>query len=209
LCMRPLIVFIGEHATGKTRHSRALAGWLRGKGVPATVVEFYIPMLSKIVGRLLPVQSIIETRALYIRFLFFILDYLFLSLKIMVLRIFGVTVICDRYWYDMMVNLQFCRHYSPMMLRVLSCVAPKPTACMWLDADPKVLLRRKKTTFVSPPRGVDSLVQVFNLRRGNYLLLHRIFHFTRICTEPDFKDVRRRILSQLSSTRVIMKLRAL
>jgi len=194
--MKPLIVFIGEHGTGKTRHSKALAGWLRGKDVPATVVEFYIPMLSKIVGRLLPVQSIIETRALYIRFLFFILDYLFLSLKIMVLRIFGVTVICDRYWYDMMVNLLPARYYSPVMLRILSCITPKPTACIWLDADPALLLKRKKTD-VHHPVGLGSLIQIFNARRRIYLMFHRFFHFTRIDTGSEFREVEKRVINSL------------
>ena len=77
-----------------------------------------------------------------------LLDYLFQTLfKVGIPRIFGKNVICDRYLYDVVVNIAVESDYSndriESMLRKISYLLPKPNLLFLVDLPEEIAYQRK------------------------------------------------------------------
>lgn len=163
------ICFIGIDGSGKTTLAKMLIRMMdergiKGKYVYNTYRSFLLrPLMSIAKAFLFRGKTISKNYAEYtnmtkkvFKWSFLstmyqysvLLDYLFQTLfKVGIPRIFGKNVICDRYLYDVVVNIAVESDYSndriESMLRKISYLLPKPNLLFLVDLPEEIAYQRK------------------------------------------------------------------
>lgn len=167
-----LICFTGMDGTGKTTQAKFLVNSLEASGVRCRYVwNTYRPILTKpflILGKALFLhgKNAFDDYSQYdnrkkktLRKGFFAKGYEYLSLidyiaqcfwTIRLPRMFGQSIVCDRYLYDVVVNLAVELDHGnekiDRLLKVLSTLIPKPDLVFLLDLAEEVAYKRKTDT---------------------------------------------------------------
>ena len=170
----PLFVCLsGIDGSGKTTYSQELLEYLRQQGLPAKYVWLNSkPILLAPIRRLIhktvlrgldmkeDYESYHRQRRRYasrwqfarkVYYGIMLLDYLLWVYWNLLPRYFrGVSIICDRYIYDLAINLGDILGYSGdeeiQLIRRLQRLLPKPTHVFICDVDEQVAFQRKRDT---------------------------------------------------------------
>lgn len=194
-----LVAFIGMDGTGKSTWCKNLASAvelhnLRSKWVylGGQVVVKHLARLAKIArtkttktknspistARLENPFLTVDTKPPYLRiWSLFILTDCFISylLKIMRIRRECDVVVCDRYFYDKFLSLEYYGFSSRRWTIVLSKIVPRPTITFVLDVNP--LLAQQRET------GNYHALSFFSACRERYLEFARNMGFHVLNTE--------------------------
>lgn len=117
-----------------------------------------------------------------------------ISLRVQVRRVLrsgDVFVICDRYAWDELANLNLRRWFTRMYVRLIARLAPRPDVSFLLDADPIQARSRK------PEYPLDFLY----LSRESYLALSDLVGGITVIPPGSVGEVGDRILGQISFAR--------
>jgi len=207
-----LICFTGVDGSGKTTHAKYLLRFLRKKGYSSRYVwaasrpVFLYPFL--VVTRILgywktlkedmwmdPLESAAPTirrkfGALY-RFLLFVDFELTTFLKVQLPLLFERVVICDRYVYDLIIDLALTNLLSTRFAKLMLQVTPTPKRIFLTYAAPHIVVPRRSS---------------FNkrdvcIKMDAYKKLARILDFDIVDTSTRFETnqnhIRREVLSLL------------
>lgn len=99
------------------------------------------------------------------------------------------TVVCDRYVYDTLVDIEcgLNQHVSRVMEKITTDLSPKPSMVFILDAEPAELAKRKK----------DLKCRIMECKRKKYLALLDGTRFNVIDTRKDLQQNKKEILSRV------------
>lgn len=152
--MGPLIVLYGTDTSGKSSTARALKKEFEKKGKHAKVIYLgwrgsTIPAIGtvmqaeqKVKQSIKVSKNVLKIRSLIITLVFFIDRYLRFLVKILPFRLFGYTVITDRYFYD---RIFLDESFNDSVKRMLLKLVPTPSASYYLYASNKTLTKRDPT----------------------------------------------------------------
>lgn len=104
------------------------------------------------------------------------------SLKIRLPMLLGKSVMCDRYFYDVLMELERSKIYSEQFAKILSCTTPSPAIAFLIDA-PETLTRKR--------RGFS--IQELSSKRNAYLRIANKFGLTVIDASQEFSENRDKI----------------
>lgn len=195
-----LVSLIGMDGSGKTTHAKTVIQCLRDRGMPAKYIwlgprPFLLAPLRLVAHRtILKNESIrcdyasyLERRQTHVSKWSFLskvyysvalLDYLILvnwSLWSFLFR--RSNIVCDRYIYDIVINLGDILNYSKQdeakLIRRLSAFFPQPDLVIVCDVDEEVALQRKSDT----PH-----ISYLNTCRPKYRYLAKCFNFPVVDT---------------------------
>jgi len=142
-----LICFIGVDGSGKTTNARLLTAYLKKKNVSCSYVwGAFRPFLSYLLfasTRILGYWKYTKKNAytdplefaparvrqglgILLRSLFFVDYQIKVTVKIRTPLLFGRTIICDRYFYDMLMELELSRADSERFVRLIVGSLPTP-----------------------------------------------------------------------------------
>lgn len=158
-----MIYFFGPDGAGKTTHAILISSWLRERGfkVWKTSVKFH-HMLSYVVLKLLCTGDLTKSPLIYkgfsgdlakrIRVPWILLEFVSLALTILYRVIIpmslGYVVVCDRYVLDTLVTLSYFLKDPRLLVgrffKIMVGLLPKDVILLYLDAETKVLLDRKR-----------------------------------------------------------------
>jgi len=191
------ICFTGMDGTGKTTQAKRLVETLNGKGIKChyvwnTYQNFFMKPLI-IIARLLffrgkdafqDYSDYSHTRSgiLGSRFVskpyewLVLFDYLCQTLvRIIIPRLLGKSIVCDRYLYDVVINLHLDLGYSrdkgKKLLHSLQRILPRPDMVFVIDIPPEVGIQRKND--------VPS-IEYLEIRRDIYLALGKEYKLTAL-----------------------------
>ena len=207
-----LIRFTGVDGSGKTTHAKHLLWFLRRKGYSSKYVWaasrpiFLYPFLvvTRILGYWKTVKKDAWTDplenappsirkkfgALY-RFLIFVDIEIITLLKVELPLLFVRVVICDRYVYDLIMELTLSNLHSTSFAKLMLHVTPAPKRTFFTDAPLHIVAQRR-------PQLVNGGIYA---KIGAYRKLARILNFKIVDTTTRFETnqdhIRREVLSLL------------
>jgi len=210
-----LICFTGVDGSGKTKHAKHLLHFLRKRKYSSLYVRaasrpiFVYPFLiiTRILGYWKTIKKDSWTNPLenappiirkkfgmLYRFLLFI-DFEIISLlKVWLPLLFVRVVICDRYVYDLIVELALSSLHSKNFAKLILYATPKPKRTFLTHAPPQLVVQRR------PSLTIRSL----HAKMVAYLKLARILDFEVVDTATKFEvnqdNIRRQVLSFLEGT---------
>jgi dTMP kinase len=207
-----LICFTGVDGSGKTTHAKSLLRFLEYNGYPCKYVRGALrPILSYaffIFTRLIgywkskkqdaftnPLenapQGIAKKLAALLRFLFFIDFHIKTLLKIRLPLVFGKTLICDRYFYDLLMELELNNISSKFFAYILSRTLPRPIIVFLMDAPATTIKSRRNFS-----------LEEIKLKRRTFLRMYKNFNFIIINSQIDYwcnqKRIQKLTLSSIS-----------
>ena len=204
-----LICFTGIDGSGKTTHANLLIKALRKRGHPCTYVwaaerpifSYIFYGLTRLLGywreikrdaymdplELAPPGIRDKFNLVWLCFLF--LDFQIKTLfKVRIPLFFKKIVICDRYVYDLLMELMLSRQYSDRFCKLLLQTLPKPRVTFLMDVSEKLaherhgvsanILRRKRNAYLILARNFGFYVLKTNesLFSNNRLIREKVFH---------------------------------
>jgi len=193
-----LICFTGVDGSGKTTHAKHLLRFLQEKGYSSKYVWaasrpiFIYPFL--VITRVLGYWKIIKKNAwmdplekappsikkkfaLLYRFLLFVDFEILALLKVLLPLLFVKVVICDRYVYDLIMELALSNLHSPSFAKLMLHATPTPKRTFFTEAPIHVLVQRR------PDFTKENMLAKQNI----YRKLAKIFGFKIIDTSAQFK----------------------
>lgn len=198
-----LVCFTGVDGSGKTTHSKFLKKNLEEHGYSCRYVwgasrpffSYFFFVFTRVLGYWKRIKKDVYTdplecapRSLVAKFgkiwrLFLFIDYQLKALvKIRLPLLMGKVVICDRYFYDLIMELQLSNVSSEKFTLLLSKSMPKPLVTFLMDA-PETLARSRRNF----PSGF------FSKRNGVFLELAKTFDFIVIDSSGALLENHRRI----------------
>jgi len=206
-----LVCLTGIDGSGKTTHARSLVAFLGEKGYNCTYVwaasrpVFSLAFfgLTKVLGYWKKTKkgmytdplefapsTVKGTLAVFWR-LFLLVDFqvrVLATVRVRLLR--GLVVVCDRYVYDMIMELRASQLYTSTFEELATKMVPKPAVTFLLDVN--VATARSR-------RGFNT--EQLSMRRRAFLELARKFNFVIIDSNRDFvhncSQIRTQTLSHL------------
>lgn len=210
-----LICFTGVDGSGKTTHARHLLRFLLKKGYSSKYVWaasrpiFLYPFL--VVTRILEYWKTVKKDAwtdplenappsirkkigaLY-RFLLFVDFEIITLLKVQLPLLFVKVVICDRYVYDLIMELALSNLHSTSFAKLMLHATPAPKRTFFTDTPIHVVVQRR-------PNFTQKNIRA---KQNIYRKLAKIFKFKIIDTSAQFEanqeSIRKEVLSLLEET---------
>lgn len=201
---RALICFTGIDGSGKTTHAKSFVKYLKENGYSCTYVwAASKPFFSYILfgfTRLLKYWKTARDDAfldplelapqpIHDRFgpivrLFFFMDFQIRTLfKVKIPLWLGRIVICDRYVYDLIMELMLHDLYSSRFGNLLLRTIPLPQLTIFTDVSENILVKRRSTL---PSKNLPEKKKI-------YLKLAKTFEFIILDTSVDFEENQRKI----------------
>jgi dTMP kinase len=159
-----LICLTGADGSGKTTHARALVKYLREKGYSCKyiwgasrpVVSYVFFLSTRLLGfwkktkkdrytdplELAP-RNLANRLSLLWRLLLFVDFQIRTFFRIRLPLLLGKIVVCDRYFYDLLMDLSVAGLSSERFALILSSNLPKPSIAFLLDAPQDILSKRR------------------------------------------------------------------
>lgn len=106
------------------------------------------------------------------------------SLRIRLPLLLGKIVVCDRYFYDMLMDLYVTHTYSSTFALLVSKTVPKPLVAFLLDAPEGVIEKRREFS-----------LEELRAKRMILLKLANVFSLVKIDSSEDFRVNQQRIRS--------------
>lgn len=154
-----LITFSGLDGSGKTTHSKLTMHFLKSKGIKTKYIHIQQNSLFNIIGKIMNVtpkikknivnkefdiknDSLSRKTILFLRQLSYFLDILIFGSYM--LFNYGKVLICDRYFYDMLVQAKYFGIKNKLFYKLYSKSIPKPDIPILLDVKPEIAFKRAK-----------------------------------------------------------------
>jgi len=198
-----LVCFTGVDGSGKTTHAKALMKYLEQKGyscvyvwgAPRPILSYIFFAFTRLMGYWEETRKNAYTNPLeyaperiakkfgvLLRFFLFIDFHLKTILKVRLPLILGKIVVCDRYFYDLVMELKRTEVLSKKMIFLLSKTLPQPIITFLLDAPETFIYKRRNFSH-----------EELELKRKIFLQLAKLFKFTLIDSSKEFSYNQRRI----------------
>jgi dTMP kinase len=198
-----LICFTGVDGSGKTSHAKALLGYLETKGYACKYVwgasrpvfSYLFFAFARVFGFWKETKKDAYTDPLEyadrrlikilapVWHLFLFVDFqLRTSFRIRYSLMSGKTVVCDRYFYDMLTDLSVTEKSSDEFASLISRTVPTPAIGFLLDAPENVTGGRRPIS-----------MQELHAKRMTFLAIAKVFDLIRIDSSQDFSANQQRI----------------
>jgi len=198
-----IICFTGVDGAGKTTHARALLKFLKDNGYSCVYVwGAFRPILSytffaftrlfgywKIIRKNAftnPLEyapeRIAKNFALVMRLFFFIDFQIKTLLKIWLPLLLGKNIICDRYFYDLLMELEVINFSSKNFVYLMLRTLPQPLITFLMDANENAINERRNFS-----------LEELQSKRKIFLRMGKFFNFVVINSELDFSNNQKRI----------------
>ena len=199
-----LVCVIGLDGSGKTTHTKHLTKFLLEKGYSAKYVwaaskpffSYFLFGFTRFLGywktsredaftdplELAP-EPVREKFGLLLRVLFFVDFNLRTIIKIRLPLLSGRIIVCDRYVYDMIMDLVSSDLYSFKWYSLILRTVPQPDIAFFLDADAEVICSRRSNFSINTMRR----------KRKVYFRFAEIFGFHIFNTSNSFIENQNRI----------------
>jgi dTMP kinase len=199
-----LVCFTGIDGSGKTTHAKYLKKYLEEQGYSCGYVwgasrpffSYFFFVFTRALGywkctkrdaytdplEFAPKPLVAKLGKIWRFFLF--VDYQLKALiKIRVLMAVGKIVVCDRYFYDLLMELQLSNLSSKNFTSLLSKTMPIPSTTFLLDVA-EVLASHRRRSFTK---------EFFFERRKIFLEMANTFEFVIVDSSKDFLENQHRI----------------
>lgn len=122
-------------------------------------------------------------------------ELLQLLIKVKIPLLFRQNVVCDRYIYDALVDVEcdLGKSISKVLKKIFRDLSPKPRITFIMDAQPREILRRKK--------GLE--LEVIKCKRETYLTYLGDERSILVNTEKSLRENKRKILSVVLKTLMV------
>jgi dTMP kinase len=198
-----MICFTGVDGSGKTTHARALLKFLKHNGCSCAYVwGAFRPILSYTFfafTRLFGYWKIMRKNAFtnpleyapervkknfasLMRLLFFIDFQIKTSLKIRLPLLLGKNIICDRYFYDLLMELELNNLSSKNFVYLVSITLPQPLITFLMDANETAINKRRNFS-----------LKELQSKRKIFLRMSKSFNFAVINSRLDYSYNQKRI----------------
>lgn len=122
---------------------------------------------------------------IYLALLF--VDYLVITfVKVRLPLIFRRTLVCDRYVYDLLMEVALSGFHATLFSRLMPHLAPEPNIVFFVNASPKLIIERRPTFSEVDIRAKQQV----------YQNLARMFGFKTIDTRNGFEENQNYIRNQ-------------
>lgn len=193
-----LICFTGLDGSGKTTHAKCLMNYLNQNGYPCIYVwgalrpifSYFLFALARLVGFWKvkkknaynnPLEnapaSIARVLAILLRLLYFIDFQIKTLFNIRLPLMLGKNVVCDRYFYDLLMELERSNLLSKKFSILISNTLPHPTVTFLLDAPERLIMERRGFSY-----------EESKSKRRIFFNLCKIFNFITIYSSKDFSE---------------------
>lgn len=190
-----LICFVGVDGSGKTTHAKSLLSYLMQNGFSCTYIwgafrpifSYSFFALTKILGYWKETKKDAYTDPLefapervrqklgnILRLLIFI-DFQIKVLRIRIFLAYKKIVVCDRYAYDILMELQLSQLYNDRFGRLLCRTVPKPFVTFLLDAPQAIVASRRPIT-----------IENLSAKREILTNMARIYNFVIVNSANEF-----------------------
>jgi len=211
-----LICFTGVDGSGKTTHAKSLMNYLNEKGFSCMLVwgasrlilSYPFFGFTRMLGYWREVRKnaytdplefaprhVAKKLEILLRILLFIDFQIRTSLKIRLPLILGKSVVCDRYFYDLLMELHLSSINSERFTTMLSRSLPQPLITFLMDAPEPLTSQR---------RGFSS--RELAAKRQTFLRLGRLYSFAIVDASKDFlsnqKKIRALALARIGACRL-------
>lgn len=197
-----LICFTGVDGSGKTTHAKFLIRYLNENGYSCTYVwgalrpifSYFFFAFTRLMGYWKEVKKNAYTNPLenankklakklgfLLRFLYFV-DFQIKAFKIRVPLMLKKIVICDRYFYDLLMELERSNLSSQKFSNILYNTLPHPTITFLLDAPENLTSERRRFLYIDQKS-----------KRRIFLKMSKTFNFIIINSSEDFLYNQKRI----------------
>ena len=204
-----LICLTGVDGSGKSTHAKSLSKFLTSKGYPCKyvwgasrpVLSYFFFGFTRVFGfwketkkdtftdpleyadrRLVKVLGAVWRLFLFVDF------QIRTSFRIRYPLLSGKTVVCDRYFYDMLMDLSVTGKFSARFATVISRTVPAPIIGFLLDAPEKVISDRRAIFGKELPA-----------KRKAFLAIADFFNLTTIESSQDFSTNQEKIRTLTSA----------
>jgi len=182
-----IVCFTGVDGSGKSTHARSLMNHLETKGYACKyvwgasrpILSYVFLILTRFLGYWQKTQRdaytdplqyapmLLRHKLAKLWFLFLFADFQMRTLLEMGWSLLaGRLVVCDRYFYDSLMDLEVSCIFSEKYATILSRTMPKPLIVFLMDAPPSLTSKRRDFSF-------DEL----SAKRNAFLKLSKIFPF--------------------------------
>lgn len=198
-----LICFTGVDGSGKTTHAKSLIKFLNEMGYSCKyvwgasrpILSYTFFAITKLLGYWKETRknaytdpleyapkNIAKKLGVVYRFFLFLDFQIKTWLKIRFPLILGKIVVCDRYFYDLLMELEFSNVSSERFITVLSKTLPQPLITYLLDAPENLTNQR---------RGFSR--EELAAKRRVFLQIGKFFGFVIVDSSRDFLSNQKRI----------------
>lgn len=200
-----LVCFTGVDGSGKSTHAKSLVKYLQSEGYSCKyvwgafrpVLSYFFFAFTRLLGFWTVTRKDAYTNPLEkadkklvgslgaIWRLFLFVDFeIGTSLRIRLPLLLGKIVVCDRYFYDMLMDLYVTHTYSSTFALLVSKTVPKPLVAFLLDAPEGVIEKRREFS-----------LEELRAKRMILLKLANVFSLVKIDSSEDFRVNQQRIRS--------------
>ena len=191
-----LICFTGVDGSGKSTHAKALFVYLKQNGInckyvwgasrPLLAYAFFA--LTRVFGYWkrtkentytdpleFAADRLASKLAVLYRFLLFVDFQIRTTTKLRIPLILGKTVVCDRYFYDLLMDLERSDTLSNRFVSILSRTLPRPLLVFLMDAPENLMQKR---------RGFR--LEELKIKRKIFLEMAKTYDFCVLDSSEDF-----------------------
>lgn len=146
-----LISFSGIDGCGKTTYALQVADLLRQRGYKVKYIRLADRSIVRRIGNILhkvsqdnvaKAATSCRRPASLLRKILLLADVALFSWEMLLAAITGTAVVCDRYFFDSLVHLNYLGVSTKLIAKIVCALAPTPTLAFWLTLPPELAQTR-------------------------------------------------------------------